>query len=79
MDTFIDNDIQLTRFAKKRELFINPILRKKNQEVLPTNSNPKIYHGEMDKVWNGFCVLGHCQNFEQWVVEVVLLALLLHI
>ena len=49
MDTFIDNDIQLTRFAKKRELFINPILRKKNQEVLPANSNPKIFHGQCMK------------------------------
>ena len=28
----------------------NPILRKKNQELLPTNSNPKIYHGKLDKV-----------------------------
>ena len=67
----MDKDIQLNRFIKKRELFINPILRKKNQE--PTNSNPKIYHGQMYKVWKGFCVLGHSQNFEQWVVEVVLL------
>ena len=66
MDTFIDNDIQLTRFVKKRELFINPILRKKNQEVLPANSNPNIYHGQCMKE---FLCAGHsCQNFEQWVV-----------
>ena len=49
----------------------DPISRKKNQELLPTNSNPKIYHVQMDKVWKDFCVLSHCQNFEQWVVQVV--------
>ena len=26
----MDKDIQLNKFIKKRELFINPILRKKN-------------------------------------------------
>ena len=48
------------------DTFMDKDIQFKKYELSPTNSNPKIYHGQLDKVWKDLCVLGHSQIFEQF-------------